>query len=557
MNIDEILTDINAKTGGEYGFALRGSVLREGNLCDLDISYKDGCILGKDKRQELTFEIMKNLPAGYIYNIKFTKNYVTEETVKREIERLVRMKFPALIYQFEGFVEGDPARVIIRIDERLEDYIKTKNVGGEFETALHHAFFSNFKVEFIKDTEFDDLVDDVYDDPTDFEPVAPKTLTVTDVSPLCGELVGDTAGLIKNHKVVTPNAILCGKIKFLKVSDIKKKSGEEATGSAEHEKTAGTAGATASVTESEKTGENADASEKAGESGAQPYVKKYLKFVLEDPTGEINCIYFTTKTTQPAALKLDNNSEIIASGAIEEDKFSGGVTFKIKNINLCIVPKNYEEPVVFKPEPKEYRFCKPEPYIDRKQVDLFSAFNVDDAAVAPYLASHDVVVFDFETTGLSATDCKIIEIGAVKIHNGKITEQFETFVDPEEHIADDSTKIHGIVDSDVAGAPTYQQALADFYKFTRNSTLVAYNIAFDYSFLSKYGREAGYNFDNPQIDALKVATTFVKGVRNYKLKTIADHLGVLLDNAHRAVYDAIATAEVFIKLADHLTDAGL
>ena len=66
MNIDEILTDINAKTGGEYGFALRDSVLREGNLCDLDISYKDGCILGKDKRQELTFEIMKNLPAGYI-----------------------------------------------------------------------------------------------------------------------------------------------------------------------------------------------------------------------------------------------------------------------------------------------------------------------------------------------------------------------------------------------------------------------------------------------------------------------------------------------------------
>lgn len=353
MNIDEILTDINSKTGGEYGFALRGSVLREGNLCDLDISYKDGCILGKDKRQELTFEIMKNLPAGYIYNIKFTKNYVTEETVKLEIERLVRMKFPALIYQFEGFVEGDPARVIIRIDERLEDYTKTKNVGAEFETALHHAFFSNFKVEFIKDTEFDDLVDDVYDDPTEFEPVAPKTFTVTDVSPLCGELVGNTAGLIKNNKVVTPNAILCGKIKFLKVSDIKKKSGEEATGSAEHEKTAGTPGATVSVTES------ANASEKPGENGAQPYVKKYLKFVLEDPTGEINCIYFTTKTTQPAALKLDNNSEIIASGAIEEDKFSGGVTFKIKNINLCIVPKIMRSRWCLSPSPRSIAFASP------------------------------------------------------------------------------------------------------------------------------------------------------------------------------------------------------
>ena len=96
----------------------------------------------------------------------------------------------------------------------------------------------------------------------------------------------------------------------------------------------------------------------------------------------------------------------------------------------------------------------------------------------------------------------------------------------------------------------FHPVLQDFYKFTRNSVIVAYNIAFDYKFLYLAGNAQGYNFDNKQIDAMVLAKQKLKGLKNYKLKTVVTHLGVSLENAHRAVHDAIATAEAFVKLVD-------
>ena len=162
------------------------------------------------------------------------------------------------------------------------------------------------------------------------------------------------------------------------------------------------------------------------------------------------------------------------------------------------------------------------------------------------------VCYDFETTGLHyVSGDRIIEIGAVKIDNGKITERFMSYVDPEKHIPEESSAISGIVDEDVKGAPTADKVLQDFYKWTRGAIIIGYNnINFDNIFLIGQGNSARWNFDNETDDVFKWAQKYVRGAKNFKLKTIADKLGVTLDNAHRAVYDALATAEVFIKIQE-------
>ena len=92
--------------------------------------------------------------------------------------------------------------------------------------------------------------------------------------------------------------------------------------------------------------------------------------------------------------------------------------------------------------------------------------------------------------------------------------------------------------------------LQDFYKFTRGAIIIGYNnINFDNVILIGQGKKCRWNFDNETADVYKYATKFVSGVKNYKLGTIAAKLGVTLDNAHRAVYDALATAEIFLKIA--------
>lgn len=536
MEIDAITNALNEYTQNKYGFNLRSARL-SGETCDLEFSYKDGSILDKQARNDCSIFILKNLPAGYVYNIKFIKNFITSEVVQDETQKFLTKNYPAFVFKFVAFKSENGQNIVcLSANTRLKEYVQSKNIECELSAFLKETFLADFEtqIEFEEDAQAEEFS---APEELEIEPEAVHEIKVKDVSALIGENIGSTASYIRDVKnSIGSDVVVCGKVSFVKISEIKKKNQE---------------------TEKQEEANKEEANKEEGNNSAEkPYVKKYLKFNLEDFSGTISCIYFSTKSTVEKIEKINDGSTIIARGTIEESKFNNTPTLKIKSISYCILPENFKEEKVYKKEPEQYKFCTPEPYISKTQVDLFSVISGDQEEVAPYLKNHDVVVFDFETTGLSATDCLIIEIGAVKIRNGKIIESFETFVNPEKHIDDESTLIHGITDEDVKNAPTYPGALADFYKFTRNSTLVAYNIAFDYSFLSTYGEKAGYKFDNPQIDALKLATRNVHGVKNYKLKTVADSLGVLLDNAHRAVYDAIATAEVFIKLAKYIGEDG-
>ena len=162
----------------------------------------------------------------------------------------------------------------------------------------------------------------------------------------------------------------------------------------------------------------------------------------------------------------------------------------------------------------------------------------------------EFVVFDIETTGLKPGVDAITEIGAVKIKGREITDRFQTFVNPKRPIPKNITELTGISDDMVATAPVIASAIKDFYAFCEGAVLVAHNASFDTSFIKAEAKNAGLEFDYTYVDTLELARCTVTGTKNYKLDTLCKHFGVRLANHHRAIDDAAATGEVFLKLLE-------
>ncbi|PHO07730.1 PolC-type DNA polymerase III [Thermoanaerobacterium thermosaccharolyticum] len=167
------------------------------------------------------------------------------------------------------------------------------------------------------------------------------------------------------------------------------------------------------------------------------------------------------------------------------------------------------------------------------------------------------VVFDIETTGLSSINDSIIEIGAVKIKDCRIVDTFETFVNPQIHISNFITKLTGITDDMVKRYPPIDEVLPKFLEFIKGSTLVAHNANFDVTFIKTKAKNLGIEVDNPVLDTLELSRHMYENLKNYKLDTVAQHLGVSLENHHRAVDDARATAEIFLKSINKLKENGI
>lgn len=169
------------------------------------------------------------------------------------------------------------------------------------------------------------------------------------------------------------------------------------------------------------------------------------------------------------------------------------------------------------------------------------------------------IVFDLETTGLSAATERIIEIGAVKVENGEILESFDLFVDPEKAITPEITRLTSITNEMVAGAPKEADALEQFFRFCDGcDILVAHNADFDMGFLRAAIRRCGREEDPVQIDTLVMARAMYPELKKHKLDTIAERLGVTQKHHHRADDDARVLAEIFLKMVQRLVeDAGI
>ena len=166
-------------------------------------------------------------------------------------------------------------------------------------------------------------------------------------------------------------------------------------------------------------------------------------------------------------------------------------------------------------------------------------------------------VFDIETTGLNKKYEKITEIAVCKVKEGKIIDEFTTFVNPEKHIPEEVQNLTHITDEMVKDSPTIEEVLPRFIEFTKDSILVAHNASFDVGFISYFAKQEKINFQPYVIDTLTIARENYTSVENHKLGTLAEFLGVELEGAHRAINDTRATAKVFIKMIEDLNKKNL
>ncbi|MCM3732130.1 PolC-type DNA polymerase III [Fictibacillus nanhaiensis] len=202
----------------------------------------------------------------------------------------------------------------------------------------------------------------------------------------------------------------------------------------------------------------------------------------------------------------------------------------------------------------------PEAYSAGKKNDIkiiygLEANLVDDGVPIAYneaprkLDDETYVVFDVETTGLSAVYNKIIELAAVKIRGGEIVDRFEAFANPHESLSQTTIELTGITDEMVESAPEIEEVLRDFHSFMGDDILVAHNASFDMGFLNEGLRKIGLGeAKNPVIDTLELARFLLPQLKNHRLNTLCKRFDIELTQHHRAIYDAEATGYLLWKL---------
>lgn len=166
----------------------------------------------------------------------------------------------------------------------------------------------------------------------------------------------------------------------------------------------------------------------------------------------------------------------------------------------------------------------------------------------------DYVIFDLETTGISCTNDRVIEISAIKVRGRKVVEEFSTLVNPQMKIPFRASQVNHIYDDMVKDAPVFEKVLADFDAFIGDMVLVGHNIhTFDMKFIK---RDAlmywGKTFANDYIDTLSLARQCLPQLTNHKLTDLAKHYHIVTDGAHRALADCRMNQKVFEKLGEEL-----
>ncbi len=211
----------------------------------------------------------------------------------------------------------------------------------------------------------------------------------------------------------------------------------------------------------------------------------------------------------------------------------------------------------------------PEAYSAGKKNGIKTLFGieanlVDDGVPIAYneahrlLAEETFVVFDVETTGLSAYYNTIIELGAVKIRGGEVIDRFESFVNPHHRLSATTINLTSITDDMVQTAPDIEEVTKRFSDWIGNDVLVAHNASFDIGFLNASLKKIGFEKEkNPVIDTLELGRFLYPEMKNHRLNTLAKKFDIDLTQHHRAIYDAEATGYLLLKMLKDALEKGI
>lgn len=270
--------------------------------------------------------------------------------------------------------------------------------------------------------------------------------------------------------------------------------------------------------------------------------KPFFVIHLDDTTGRISGVYFTKKSTYQHIKCIKEGDAVIVRGNMGE--YNGKKSLTFSAINRCTFPSNFVKKDKYKKStPLEYKTIFPSPAETLRVSSVFDS----QTELPSELTDNVYVVFDLETTGIDFMSNGITEIGAVKIVNGKIKEQFTTLVKPDYRISEEIVKLTGITDEMVKDAPKISTVIPDFIKFIDGAILVAHNADFDVRFIKRFAGAEEYDVKNKVIDTCDLSRKCLPHLRKYDLHTIADNFGIIFRH-HRALSDAYATSEVFIEL---------
>ncbi len=164
--------------------------------------------------------------------------------------------------------------------------------------------------------------------------------------------------------------------------------------------------------------------------------------------------------------------------------------------------------------------------------------------------SKNYTVIDLEMTGLSAKADKIIEIGAVKVIDGKVADTYQTLVNPKQHIPERVQQLTGITDEDVQSGAPMDEALGKLLDFIGDDEIVGQNVNFDYSFMKQWAVNNKIPLELKAYDTLKLARKCLPPEQPKKLENLCEYFNIARENAHRALDDAMETQQIFEKLCD-------
>lgn len=455
----------------------------------------------KSKVNEFTKQL---LPPDLPFEIYYRKSEATEKNILRTLFDFLKERLVTLVDSFSSSdLKVDINDTLISISVPLPEHIYmfciSSNIGKKIEEHLGRAYIQEIKVSFLRTKSAP--VSNYKSQYIEYKSPKARLAKVLDVTGILGYgKINQPPSYIIDIDSPKDNAIICGKLKNF-------------------------------------------AQRKAKSNG-----NTYFSFMLNDTTGSIAGVAFPKKEEEISALSsLTDDDCVVIEGRINPDKYTQGFQIVCNRFARCAIDfSSINVSEDFKEEPANYALIFPDKIESVKEKTLLG--DVIEEEITPFLKNKTFIVFDLETTDLNWATEKIIEISAIKIVDGVMTESFSTLVNPEREVSENTIALTHIDNEMLKDAPNFKAVIGDFYKFTRNAILVGHNIDnFDIPFIRYHAKIEGYNFNNDSLDTLFLSRQYVKA-EAYKLESLCEMFSIPLIGAHRAINDAKANAFLFIEL---------